>query len=165
MRDVEIGIVKGDGGIIWTNVSAQPLPFPEWRVVLTTADITWKKHAEQLLKESEERFRHLASFTQENPAPILEVHDDGSVAFTNIATRLALRRQGLPEDPTIFFPRDMDVILAELRSGSDAFYYREVPVGDAIFGESLYLSSIYKAIRIYAQDVTAYRRSRQERPV
>jgi PAS domain S-box-containing protein len=165
VQDVEIGIVKENGGITWTNVSAQPLPFPDWRVVLTTADITWKKHAEQSLRESEERFRHLASFTQENPSPILEVHDDGLVAFANIAAGLALRRQGLPEDPTIFFPRDMEVILGDLRKGNDTFYYREVPVGDAIFGESIYLSSIHNAIRIYAQDVTAYRRSRQERPV
>jgi PAS domain S-box-containing protein len=164
VQDVEIGIVKEGGPIIWTNVSAQPLPFPDWRVVLTTADITWKKQAEQALMESEERFRHLASFTQENPAPILEVHEDGSVAFTNIAAGLALRRQGLPEDPKIFFPPDMEMILGELRKGSDAFYYREVPIGDAIYGEYIYLSTIHHTIRMYAQDVTAYRRSRQERP-
>lgn len=296
INDVEIGIVKEDGHIIWTNVSAQPLPFTDWRVVLTTADITWKKHAEQslqesetrfrmvadwtydweywvstdrtfvymspsveritgyratefmvypdlidrivhpddrtlwdthvmhdfngteapdsrveiefriiekdgpvhwirhlcrpiytddgllmgrrvsnrdisdqkkaeqALRESEERFRHLASFTQENPAPILEVHDDGSVAFANIAAGLALRRQGLPEDPRIFFPPDMEMILDELRKGSDAFFYRELTIGDTIYGESIYLSTIYHTIRIYAQDVTAYRRGRQERP-
>ncbi|MDD1713236.1 MAG: PAS domain S-box protein [Methanoregulaceae archaeon] len=164
VRDVEIGIVKEDGTIIWTNVSAQPLPFPDWRVVLATADITGKKQAEQALQESEERFRQIASFTQENPAPILEVHDDGSVSFANIATGLALRRHGLQEDPKIFFPPDMEMILAELRKGIDAFYYREVPIGDAIYGESIYLSPIHNAIRIYAQDVTAYRRSRQEGP-
>jgi hypothetical protein len=155
---------EADGATIRTNVSTQPLPFPDWRVVLATADITGKKQAEQALKESGERFRHLASFTRENPAPILEVHDDGLVAFSNIATGLALRRQGLPEDPKIFFPPDMEMILGELRKGSDAFYYREVPIGEAIYGESIYLSPIHNTIRMYAQDMTAYRRSRQERP-
>jgi PAS domain S-box-containing protein len=164
LHDVEIGIVKENGTIIWTNVSAQPLHFNDWRVVLITADITWKKKAEQALQESEERFRHLASFTQENPAPILEVLDDGSVVFANIATGLALRRQGLPEDPKIFFPPDMEMILGELRRGNDAFFYREVPIGEAIYGESIYLSTIHNTIRMYAQDVTAYRRSRQEGP-
>jgi hypothetical protein len=39
-----------------------------------------------------------------------------------------------------------------------------VPIGDAIYGESIYLSPIHNAIRIYAQDVPAFRRSRQEGP-
>jgi PAS domain S-box-containing protein len=160
VQDIEMGIVKEDGSVIWANVSAQILPLPEWRVVITVADITWRKQAEHALKESEVRFRHLATFTQENPAPIIEVHPDGIIAFANIATGLALRRQGLPEKPEYFFPTDMEIILSELRKGVDAFYYREVPVGKAVFGESIYLSSAHKTVRIYAQDVTVYCRNR-----
>jgi len=57
--DMEIGIVKEDGAIVWANANAIPLPFPDWRVVATILDITDKKHLEQDLKDREERFRKI----------------------------------------------------------------------------------------------------------
>lgn len=50
--DVEIGIVKQDRTKIWTNVSAVPVPFEDWRVILTTADITRQKEVEEALREA-----------------------------------------------------------------------------------------------------------------
>jgi PAS domain S-box-containing protein len=54
--NVETGIVKEDGNIIWTNVSAVPVAFPDWKVVIVTSDITERKRSEEALKESEEKF-------------------------------------------------------------------------------------------------------------
>jgi PAS domain S-box-containing protein len=50
IQDVEIGVVKEDGELIWTSVSAVPVPFLDWKVVVVTADITERKNAEQALR-------------------------------------------------------------------------------------------------------------------
>lgn len=52
IHDVEIGIVKEDGELIWTSVSAAPVPFPDWQVVIATVDITDRKRAEQALRHA-----------------------------------------------------------------------------------------------------------------
>ena len=49
---VEIGIVKEDGEMIWTSVSAAPVQFPDWKVVIATVDITDRKRAEQALRHA-----------------------------------------------------------------------------------------------------------------
>ena len=43
IRDVETGVVKENGELIWTSVSAAPLPFPDWSTVIATVDITARK--------------------------------------------------------------------------------------------------------------------------
>jgi diguanylate cyclase (GGDEF)-like protein/PAS domain S-box-containing protein len=44
---VETGVVKEDDSIIWTQVSAVPVEFPDWKVVIVTSDITERKKMEQ----------------------------------------------------------------------------------------------------------------------
>jgi two-component system sporulation sensor kinase A len=51
VRDVEVGIVKEDGAVIWTNVSAVPLPFADWSVITVTADVTEKVQARRQVEE------------------------------------------------------------------------------------------------------------------
>jgi PAS domain S-box-containing protein len=128
------------------------------RVIVSMTDITERKKMEQELQKSKDLFQYIASFTQENPSPILEVKDDGSVAFANIASILTLRRRGMREDPAQFFPRDMNGILEELRQGSNGFFYRTVTIGESLFGESLYLSPDTKTVRLYAQEITGPRK-------
>jgi PAS domain S-box-containing protein len=53
VHNVETGIVKENGNIIWTNVSAVPVAFSDWRVVIVTSDITERKQMEQMLIQSE----------------------------------------------------------------------------------------------------------------
>jgi PAS domain S-box-containing protein len=50
IQDIEIGVVKEDGELIWTSVSAVPVPFWDWKVVVVIADITERKHAEEALR-------------------------------------------------------------------------------------------------------------------
>jgi PAS domain S-box-containing protein len=57
--DVETGVVMEDGHVIWTNVTAAPVEFTDWKVVIITTDITQRKQAEVALYESEKRFRQL----------------------------------------------------------------------------------------------------------
>jgi diguanylate cyclase (GGDEF)-like protein/PAS domain S-box-containing protein len=53
---VETGVVKEDDSIVWTNVSAVPVDFPDWKLVLLTSDITERKQAEEASRKLEERF-------------------------------------------------------------------------------------------------------------
>lgn len=47
IHDSEIGVVKEDGAVVWTQVSAVPVDFPDWKVVIVTSDITERKKIEQ----------------------------------------------------------------------------------------------------------------------
>ncbi|MHC1757853.1 MAG: PAS domain S-box protein [Methanosarcina sp.] len=49
IQSSEMRIIKEDGSIIWTDVSAIALPFSDGQVVITTRDITERKQAEEAL--------------------------------------------------------------------------------------------------------------------
>ena len=59
IQNVEIGVIKEDGELIWTQVSAVPVAFPDWKVVVTTADITQQKNAQKELKAYSEQLEDL----------------------------------------------------------------------------------------------------------
>ena len=57
IKNVEIGIVKENGDIIWTEVSAVPLPSLDWSVVIITSDITERKRAQEALQTAKDELR------------------------------------------------------------------------------------------------------------
>jgi len=59
VHDVETGVLMEDGHVIWTNVNAAPVAFPDWKVVIITTDITERKMDEDAFRESEEKYRML----------------------------------------------------------------------------------------------------------
>jgi len=59
--NIETGVVKEDGSIIWTDVSAVPVKFPDWKVVIVTSDITKRRRSEEELQKSE-RYRMMGTF-------------------------------------------------------------------------------------------------------
>jgi PAS domain S-box-containing protein len=112
------------------------------------------------LKAAEERTRHLASFPQVNPNPVLEVASPGRVTYSNPATQTLLADLGMdPGDIAAFLPADMDAILQDLANKKDASLYREIPVGDRIFGATVHLVSRFNVVRIYAFDITERQRA------
>jgi diguanylate cyclase (GGDEF)-like protein/PAS domain S-box-containing protein len=54
IQDVEIGVVKEDGHVVWISVSAVPFTRKDWRVILTVTDITHQKQAENSLQKRTE---------------------------------------------------------------------------------------------------------------
>ncbi len=58
VSNIETGILKENGTLVWTNVSAAPLP--DGGLVVVTADITERKQAEQDLQRWAEIFRNVA---------------------------------------------------------------------------------------------------------
>ncbi|NTV45274.1 MAG: PAS domain S-box protein [Chlorobiales bacterium] len=59
IENVEMGIVKPSGEVMWVSVAAIPIPLDEGGVVITYADITERKQTQDELRLSEERL-HLA---------------------------------------------------------------------------------------------------------
>ncbi|MGD0307923.1 MAG: chemotaxis protein CheB [Acidobacteriota bacterium] len=48
---IETGVVKEDGSVVWTDVSAVPLALPGWRVVIVTFDLAARRRAEETLQK------------------------------------------------------------------------------------------------------------------
>lgn len=66
--NVETGVIKEDGNVVWTSVSAVTVPFSDWSTVIVTQDITERKHAEGALEWTRntlteaQKIAHLGSF-------------------------------------------------------------------------------------------------------
>jgi PAS domain S-box-containing protein len=161
VHDVETGIVKEDGDVTWVSVSAAPVAFPDWSVVVVTADITDRKRAE-------DEMHHLATFPRFNPIPIAEFNLQAEALFLNPAMRSAMERWGI-DDPRRFIPPDWQQGLSSpdnIQPGADT---QEVQVAGRIFEERIRLIPEFESLRVYAVDITerkwaeeALRRSEQE---
>ncbi len=85
IKDVEIGVVKENGNIIWTSVSAVPVNFSDWKVLTLTSDITPGKLAD-------ERFR-LA--VESAPNAIVMIDQSGKIILANSQAKKCF---GYPKD-------------------------------------------------------------------
>ncbi len=50
----QIGIVKEDGTVTWTEVNAVPVELDDWRAIITTTDVTLRRQAEEALHRANE---------------------------------------------------------------------------------------------------------------
>ncbi|MBI5101383.1 MAG: PAS domain S-box protein [Nitrospirae bacterium] len=117
-------------------------------VVVAYSDITD-------VKAAEERTRHLASFPQLNPNPIIEMDASGKVIFVNPSTQKVMEDLELDKkDVNIFLPADFDAVLEGLKQNIDATFHREVMIRDRVFAETVQLLPQFDVVRIYALDIT-----------
>jgi PAS domain S-box-containing protein len=80
INNVETGIIREGGQVIWTSVSATPISMPEPGVVVITVDVTERKHMDDELRRSHKRFqmlsRRLVEIQEEERRTISrELHD------------------------------------------------------------------------------------------
>ncbi len=82
VHDIEIQVITAEGQSIWTSVSAIPLPYSDWRVILTTNDITSQKQAQIAVHQANaalesrvlERTQQLSDLNNTLVAEIAERH-------------------------------------------------------------------------------------------
>ncbi|MDD1764294.1 MAG: PAS domain S-box protein [Methanobacteriaceae archaeon] len=82
INEAEIGISTKAGQTIWTNVKATALPFPDWRGLVLTSDITQNKESEKALKKSEKSYRELVD---NSLVGIFKTNLHGDILFANDA--------------------------------------------------------------------------------
>ena len=116
---------------------------------------------EELIQQ-EEHSRHLASFPQRNPAPIVELGSSGDVTFLNPAMQRVLESLGMDsESVKALLPGDLGTILRDWDKSSEAVLYREVSVNDRVFDETIHLIPEFDVSRIYAVDITARKQAEE----
>jgi PAS domain S-box-containing protein len=142
----------------WYVRTALPYRTPDSRiegVVITYNDVTE-------LKRAEERTRHLATFPELNPNPVIEVDASGKVVFANPGTERILESLGVDKkEARVFLPQDLDFILQELDKDVESPVSREVTVKDRVFSATVQLVPQFHVARIYAYDITERKRAEE----
>lgn len=122
-------------------------------VVITYNDISE-------LKKAEERTKHLASFPQVNPNPVIEVDSSGRITFFNSGSQKLLEDLGVnKENIDLFLPKDLGDILQQLKKKKEAAFYREVSIKDRTFGANVHLVPQFDVVRLYTFDITERKRA------
>lgn len=113
-------------------------------------------------KRAEEKTRHLASFPQLNPNPVLEADGSGKITFCNPAAYLVLQELGLEKDScSVFLPPDLHTALADAQQREGNSLYRELVIKDRVFGTTIQMLPQLNTVRIYAFDITLRKRAEQ----
>jgi PAS domain S-box-containing protein len=157
VKEVPYRVLKQDGGAIDVLLSAVAERDEQGEIVRSLAvmvDITE-------IMQAQAELAHFASFPQLNPNPVLEINADGTVAFSNRASAETLRKLGLSDDATLFFPIGMPEVFRALADQRNVVYAKEIVLGDRIFAESLQVMPQFSVIRIYATDITARKRAEE----
>ena len=63
VRNKEIGIIKEDGSLLWTDVTAAPLSLIRGGCVVITTDITERKENEKKIEESTKKFKNIFDYS------------------------------------------------------------------------------------------------------
>ena len=103
-------------------------------------------------KRAETEARHLSSFPELNPTPIIEINMDGDIIYANPASTATLAQIG-ESDLRAFFPPDFADILKTADANHTQFR-RIVEIRDRKFGETVYYTPEFQSMRLYARDIT-----------
>ena len=115
------------------------------------------------LKQAGEHMRHLASFPQLNPNPVLELNTSGEIVYSNSSVQAVLESLGMNKANTmVFLPGDMKGIIESWDGKTEAILIREVTVKDRFFTETVYLSPEFNVARIYAYEITKRKKAENE---
>ncbi len=109
---------------------------------------------------TDNRARHLATFPELNPNPVLEVDLAGEVTYANPACRLILEALALdPAQVSRFLPADLRQILRDWDTKTARSVDREICIEDRYYGETVTLIPQLQVTRIYGHDITERKRA------
>jgi PAS domain S-box-containing protein len=103
-------------------------------------------------KRAETETRHLSSFPELNPTPIIEINMQGDIIYANPASTATLAQIG-ESDLRAFFPPDFADILKTVDANHTQFR-RISEIRDRKFGETIYYTPEFQSMRLYARDIT-----------
>ena len=111
------------------------------------------------LKQAEEKIKGLAKFPSENPNPVLRVEKDGSILFSNNASKALLDNWNIQTGQSV--PEDWHKhIMDTLRSGTSNNH--EIKCNDQIFSMTLAPVVEEGYVNFYALDITERKRADDE---
>jgi PAS domain S-box-containing protein len=142
----------------YVEVHAYPILDKKGRVtqmIESAFDITDRKLAD-------ERMKHLASFPELSPNPVIEVGPDKRVIYFNNAAGEVLKKSGYDGEADQFFPEDIDTIIEVLKKGQKKEFSRKAEIDGIIFGEKVFVTPEHDVIRIYASNITTRRHIEDE---
>lgn len=136
----------------------------EDRVARRTLELTQSNSALQTeiteRKRAEDRMKHLASFPQLNPNPVVETDLSGKITYSNPAVQKILNDFGMGKnDESVFLPGDFDEILEQLKKKPESTFYREVRIQDRVYSSTVHYAPEFNVVRMYTHDITERKRA------
>ncbi len=141
--------------IAWSNTALMDKDGAVEYVIGTGIDVTERRQAER-------EVRHMSSFPQLNPNPVLEVDAAGEIIFCNASALRILEQIGCEPDPRLFLPPDMPAIMHTLQQPPATVVQREVRIANAYFAESLHRAPGFDTVRIFTIDITQRKQAEEQ---
>jgi two-component system sensor histidine kinase/response regulator len=115
--------------------------------------------ADRLKAQAE--IRHLSSFPESNPLPVLEFDHAGTLLYANPAATQEAKRLGL-SSLEVFLPLDKSGLASVMSHSSDHYFCHELTLGDRVFEETVSYIRDLDTIRVFASDATERKRAEEQ---
>jgi PAS domain S-box-containing protein len=115
-------------------------------------------------KRGDKHIRHLASFPEMNPNPVLEMDFSGDVVYCNPAAQRILKELGMGlSDVSAFLPECLlEVLSNPAKQWGEVGYNGEVAIKDRVFEGTVSLFPVARIARMYMRDITSRKRAESE---
>lgn len=152
----DVKFKRKDGSTTWVRLNTSPLIEDGKQIgnLIMHTDITD-------IKNAEEEIKHLASFPESNPNPVMELDLNGKILFCNKSTYNILKDLG-KDNPQIFLPNEFKKLLDCFEKNPKKSCYYEIKLKDKIYGEYFSYITEQNVIRLYAVDITERKKAEEK---